>query len=244
MFKIGIGPSSSHTLGPWRAAQRMVSELQSLNILKDVIGVRVLLYGSLAKTGIGHGTDIAVQLGLMNADPVTINVDSLGETIASIAQEKKIKLGNTNEINFDPLVDIEFLFQESLPFHPNALSFLVAFKQDNLSFTYYSIGGGFVVKEGDALESNQNIELPFTINTADELLHWCRKTGLNISEIVIENETAWRTELETKQGIIQIWEIMKACIYKGCHTQGHLPGGLKVKRRAFELNKKLIFTIS
>jgi L-serine dehydratase len=240
MFKIGIGPSSSHTLGPWRAAQRMVSELQSLNILKDVIGVRVLLYGSLAKTGIGHGTDIAVQLGLMNADPVSINVDSLGETIASIAQEKKIKLGNTNEINFDPLVDIEFLFQESLPFHPNALSFLVAFKQDNLSFTYYSIGGGFVVKEGDALESNQQIELPFTINTADELLHWCRKTGLNISEIVIENETAWRTELETKQGIIQIWEIMKACIYKGCHTQGHLPGGLNVKRRAFDLNKKLI----
>lgn len=244
MFKIGIGPSSSHTLGPWRAAQRMVSELQSLNILNDVIGVKVLLYGSLAKTGIGHGTDIAVQLGLMNADPVTIQVDSIGDIISGIAAENKICLGNVRDIDFNPSKDIEFLFQESLPFHPNALSFLVSFKNDNLSFTYYSIGGGFVVKEGDALESNQHIELPFTINTADELLHWCRKTGLNISEIVIENETAWRTEYETKQGIIQIWEIMKACIYKGCHTQGHLPGGLNVKRRAFDLNKKLLLNSS
>ena len=240
MFKIGIGPSSSHTLGPWRAAQRMVNELESLGKLSEVVGIKVLLYGSLAKTGIGHGTDIAVQLGLMNADPVTIHVDSIGDTISSIATENKIRLGNVREIDFNPSKDIEFLFQESLPFHPNALSFLVSFKHDNLSFTYYSIGGGFVVKEGDVLQSNQQVELPFTINTADELLHWCRKTGLNISEIVIENETAWRTEYETKQGVIQIWEIMKACIYKGCHTQGHLPGGLNVKRRAFDLNKKLV----
>ena len=240
MFKIGIGPSSSHTLGPWRAAQRMVSELQSLNILNDVIGVKVLLYGSLAKTGIGHGTDIAVQLGLMNADPVTIKVDSISKTISTIASENKISLGNVRDIDFNPSKDIEFLFQESLPFHPNALSFLVSFKQDNLSFTYYSIGGGFVVKEGDVLQSNQQVELPFPINTADELLHWCRKTGLNISEIVIENETAWRAEHETKQGVIQIWETMKACIYKGCHTTGHLPGGLNVKRRAFDLNKRLV----
>ena len=240
MFKIGIGPSSSHTLGPWRAAQRMVNELESLGKLNDVVGVKVLLYGSLAKTGIGHGTDIAVQFGLINADPVTINVDSLGETIDSIAREKKIKLGNKNEINFDPLVDIEFLFQESLPFHPNALSFLVAFKKENFSFTYYSIGGGFVVKEVDGVQTNQQVELPFPINTADDLLHWCRKTGLSISDVVLENETAWRSEMDTKNGILKIWETMKACIYKGCHTQGHLPGGLNVKRRAFDLNKKLL----
>lgn len=240
MFKIGIGPSSSHTLGPWRAAQRMVNELELLGKLTEVVGIKVLLYGSLAKTGIGHGTDIAVQFGLINADPVTINVDSIGETIASIAQEKKIKLGNKNEINFDPSVDIEFLFQESLPYHPNALSFLVAFKNENFSFTYYSIGGGFVVKEVDALQTNQQVELPFPINTADDLLHWCRKTGLNISDVVLENETAWRSEMDTKNGILQIWETMKACIYKGCHTQGHLPGGLNVKRRAFDLNKKLL----
>ena len=240
MFKIGIGPSSSHTLGPWRAAQRMVNELESLGKLNEVVGIKVLLYGSLAKTGIGHGTDIAVQLGLINADPVTINVHSIGEIIASIAKDKKIKLGNINEIGFEPSVDIEFLFQESLPFHPNALSFLVAFKNDNLSFTYYSIGGGFVVKEGDVLQSNQQVELPFPINTADDLLHWCRKTGLNISDVVLENESAWRKELDTRNGILQIWETMKACIYKGCHTQGHLPGGLNVKRRAFDLNKKLL----
>ena len=240
MFKIGIGPSSSHTLGPWRAAQRMVKELESLGKLSEVVGIKVLLYGSLAKTGIGHGTDIAVQLGLMNADPVTIKVDSINGIIASIASEKKINLGNTNEISFEPSLDIEFLVQESLSFHPNALSFLVSFKNEHLSFTYYSIGGGFVVKEGDVLQSNQQVELPFSINTADELLHWCRKTGLNISEIVIENETAWRSENETKKGIVQIFEVMKACIYKGCHTTGHLPGGLNVKRRAFDLNKKLI----
>ena len=240
MFKIGIGPSSSHTLGPWRAAQRMVNELESLGKLNEVIGIKVLLYGSLAKTGIGHGTDIAIQLGLINADPVTIKVDSIGEIIASITTEKKIKLGNTNEINFDPSVDIEFLFQESLTFHPNALSFLVSLKHDHRSFTYFSIGGGFVIKEGDVLQSNQQVELPFPINTADELLHWCRKTGLNISDVVLENETAWRSEMDTKNGILQIWETMKACIYKGCHTQGYLPGGLNVKRRAFDLNKKLL----
>lgn len=240
MFKIGIGPSSSHTLGPWRAAQRMVNELESLGKLNEVISIKVLLYGSLAKTGIGHGTDIAVQLGLINVDPVTINVNSIGEIIASIAKDKKIKLGNINEIAFEPSVDIEFLFQESLPFHPNALSFLVALKNDNLSFTYYSIGGGFVVKEGDVLQSNQQVELPFPINTADDILHWCRKTGLNISDVVLENESAWRKELDTRNGILQIWETMKACIYKGCHTQGYLPGGLNVKRRAFDLNKKLL----
>ena len=240
MFKIGIGPSSSHTLGPWRAAQRMVNELESLGKLNEVVGIKVLLYGSLAKTGVGHGTDIAIQLGLINADPVTINIDSIGEIIASISAENKINLGNRNEINFDPSKDIEFLFQESLPFHPNALSFLVALKNDNLSFTYYSIGGGFVVKEGDLLQANQQVELPFPINTADELLHWCRKTGLNISDVVLENETVWRSEMDTKNGIVQIWETMKACIYKGCHTTGHLPGGLNVKRRAFDLNKKLI----
>jgi L-serine dehydratase len=240
MFKIGIGPSSSHTLGPWRAAQRMVNELESLGKLNEVISIKVLLYGSLAKTGVGHGTDIAVQLGLINADPVTIDVNSIGAIIASIAKDKKIKLGNINEIGFEPSVDIEFLFQESLPFHPNALSFLVALKNDNLSFTYYSIGGGFVVKEGDELQSNQQVELPFPINTADDLLHWCRKTGLNISDVVLENESAWRKEMDTKNGIVQIWETMKACIYKGCHTQGYLPGGLNVKRRAFDLNKKLL----
>jgi len=240
MFKIGIGPSSSHTLGPWRAAQRVVNELDSLGKLNEVIGIKVLLYGSLAKTGIGHGTDIAVQLGLLNADPVTINVDSIGEIIASISTEKQIKLGKANKISFDPSVDIEFLVQETLPFHPNALSFLVSLKHDHVSFTYFSIGGGFVVKEGDMLQSNQQVELPFPTNTADELLHWCRKTGLNISDIVLENETAWRSENDTKNGILQIWETMKACIYKGCHTQGYLPGGLNVKRRAFDLNKKLL----
>ena len=179
-------------------------------------------------------------MGLINADPVTINVDSIGKIIASIAAEKKIHIGNINEISFDPSLDIEFLVQETLPFHPNALSFLVSLKHDHLSFTYFSIGGGFVVKEGDILQSNQQVELPFPINTADELLHWCRKTGLNISDIVLENETAWRSENDTKNGILQIWETMKACIYKGCHTQGYLPGGLNVKRRAFDLNKKLL----
>ncbi|MEO6254068.1 MAG: L-serine ammonia-lyase [Ferruginibacter sp.] len=241
MFKIGIGPSSSHTLGPWRAAQRFTNALVEKNLLDEVKEIRVLLYGSLAKTGIGHGTDIAVQLGLSGDDPVTFDVNNIGAKIADIKHMKKILLTGKHEIDFDPAEDIEFLMSESLPFHPNALSFLVTLNNGaDFAETFYSVGGGFVVKEGETETGSFDVQLPFPINTSDELLHWCMKTGMNISDVVMENETAWRSEGETREGLLNIWKAMKACIYRGCHADGILPGGLQVKRRGAGLNKKLM----
>jgi L-serine dehydratase len=238
IFKIGVGPSSSHTLGPWKAAARFLQEIRDVG---QVSGVKVLLYGSLAKTGKGHGTDIAVQMGLSGEDPVTIDVNSLGDRILQIRNTKKLLFAGQNLIEFDPDTDIEFLFTESLPFHPNALSFLAELKDGNhIARTYYSIGGGFVVEEGAGMGAAQTISLPFPIDKAEDLLHWCRKTGLAISEVVLENEAVWRTEAETKSGILRIWEVLKECTYRGCHNEGILPGGLLVKRRAAALNKKLI----
>ena len=240
MFKIGVGPSSSHTLGPWRAAQRFIQTLIDNGQLQTVTSLKVLLYGSLAKTGKGHGTDIAVQLGLCGDDPVTFEVDQITPKMNDIAAMKRLVLGGKHEIVFDPAEDIDFLISETLPFHPNALSFLATFQNsDNISETYYSIGGGFVVKEGEA-DNKEQINLAFPVNTSEELLHWCMKTGLAIYEVVMENESAWRPEAETKNGVLRIWQVMRDCTYRGCHTSGTLPGGLNVKRRAAELNKKLL----
>ncbi len=241
IFKIGVGPSSSHTLGPWRASLFFLQSLQQKGILNHVMRVEVLLYGSLAKTGKGHGTDIAVQLGLCGEDPVTFDVTKIGNTTNDIRQLKKIKLNGEQEIDFDPQEDIEFLFTETLPFHSNALTFLAELdNEEHIAETYYSIGGGFVVKEGEPLDDDTGMQLPFPINDADDLLHWCMKTGMNISEVVMENENAWRSENETGRKLLNIWNVMKECIYTGCHSQGILPGGLQVKRRAADLNKKLI----
>ncbi len=240
IFKIGIGPSSSHTLGPWRAALRFIKTLTDRNILQQVSEVKILLYGSLAKTGKGHGTDVAVQLGLCGDDPVTFDVEKIDTKIAEIARFNKMILDGKHEIQFDPASDVEFLMSESLPFHPNALTFLASLSSgESIAETYYSIGGGFVVKEGETQSQKQD-SLPFPINNAEELLHWCRKTGLTIHEVVLENETTWRSEKETREGVLKIWQVMKECTYRGCHTSGTLPGGLNVKRRAAELNKRLL----
>jgi L-serine dehydratase len=240
MLKIGVGPSSSHTLGPWRAALLFLQSLTARGQLDQVIKLNVLLYGSLAKTGKGHGTDIAVQLGLCGEDPVTFNVDQIIPRINDIAAMKKIILNGRHEVDFDPHEDIDFLITESLPYHSNALSFLVSFSNgDTLAETYYSIGGGFVKKEGE-ITKKDSIALPFPINTAADLMHWCMKTGLAIHEVVLENENAWRIDKETREGVLNIWQVMKECTYRGCHTHGVLPGGLNVKRRAADLNKKLL----
>ena len=240
MFKIGIGPSSSHTLGPWRAAERFLQSLEKNDMLAGIESVQVLLYGSLAKTGKGHGTDMAILLGLSGDDPVTFDVNNINAKIQDITRMKKLVLNGKHEIDFDPAEDISFLFTETLPYHPNALTFL-ATTNDNrqIAETYYSIGGGFVKKEGEEAKSAQAVQLPFPINTADDLLHWCMK-GLSISEVVMENESAWRTEAETKKGLLHIWQVMKECMFRGCHQEGMLPGGLHVKRRAAALNKRLL----
>jgi len=241
IFKIGVGPSSSHTLGPWRAAQYFLQSLEQKDQLFQVQSLRVLLYGSLAKTGKGHGTDVAIQLGLSGDDPVTFDVEQIDTKINHIRTEKKLKLQGKHEIEFDPQNDIEFLFTESLPYHPNALTFLVTLQnQQQFAETYYSIGGGFVQKEGEQSGSATAIQLPFPVDKADDLLHWCRKTGLSISEVVMENENAWRSEEDTRKGVLKIWQVMKDCMFRGCHSEGTLPGGLKVKRRAADLNRKLL----
>ncbi|HEY0246191.1 MAG TPA: L-serine ammonia-lyase [Mucilaginibacter sp.] len=242
MFKIGIGPSSSHTLGPWRAAQQFVAELVNANLLDAVVQVNVLLYGSLAKTGMGHGTDIAIQLGLGGSDPVTIDVNSVPLIIDHILTENELVLAGEKTIAFSPVDDILFLSNESLPAHPNAVTFQAFLNNETaVTETYYSIGGGFVLKEGAKNESNDtHVDLPFPIDNAGALLHWCMKTGLKISEVVFENELAWRSEEGVRSGILNIFRVMQECMYKGCHSQGILPGGLNVKRRASILNKRLL----
>jgi L-serine dehydratase len=241
IFKIGVGPSSSHTLGPWRAAQRFISSLELRYALTDVTQVRVLLYGSLAKTGVGHGTDIAVQLGLSGEDPVHCDVTRIHAKIDDISKMKILLLKGLHEIDFHPREDIEFFITESLPFHPNGLTFLATFHDGNqIAETYYSVGGGFVVQENENASAGSSVQLPFPINKADDILHWCRKTGLAIHEVVLENETVWRSEAATKAGLLNIWRVMKECMYRGCHTEGILPGGLNVTRRAASLNRKLL----
>lgn len=241
IFKIGIGPSSSHTLGPWRAAQQFVKVLQQQNVLDHVVEVKILLYGSLAKTGKGHGTDIAILLGLSGHDPVTFAVDRLDSSIEEIKTSHKLHLGGMKEVSFFSDDDLLFLYTQSLPFHPNAVTFQAFLSTGKaISETYYSIGGGFVVKEGAEDDHGTEVDLPFPIDTANELLHWCRKTGLKISEVVMENELAWRTEAKTREGLLQILRVLKECIYRGCHTTGYLPGGLNVARRAANLNRRLV----
>ncbi|HET9056794.1 MAG TPA: L-serine ammonia-lyase [Chitinophagaceae bacterium] len=241
IFKIGVGPSSSHTLGPWRAALQFLRNIADQNRLSEVIGIEVLLYGSLAKTGKGHGTDIAILLGLSGDDPVTFDVQNIHSKIDDIKAMKKLLLQGKHEIDFDVAEDIEFLVNESLPYHPNAVTFLAAFHNgDKIAETYYSIGGGFVKKEGEQTTLDASVLLPFPVDFASDLLHWCMKTGMSISEIVMENENTWRNESETKKEILNIWKVMHECIYRGCHTEGLLPGGLHVKRRAATLNKKLL----
>ena len=173
IFKIGIGPSSSHTLGPWRAAQRFLSSLQKTRTITDVSSVQIVLYGSLAKTGKGHGTDIAIQLGLCGDDPVTFDVKKIDEKISEIKTSKKLLLNNEHEIDFAPEECIHFLFTETLPYHPNAVTFLADYKDGHkIAETYYSIGGGFVKKEGEEETGNASVQLPFPIDNANGLLHW------------------------------------------------------------------------
>lgn len=242
MFKIGVGPSSSHTLGPWKAARIFARQITENN-LASIKSVQVILYGSLAKTGKGHGTDIAVQLGLCGENPETFDVAAIQPRMATIVREQKLLLNGAIEVQFNPETDIVFLFKESLPFHPNGLTFLAELDNgDHIAETYYSVGGGFIQKEGEAPGGLQEVQLPFPINHASELLHWCMKTGMAVHEVVMENESAWRPEQETVEGVLRIWKVMHECIYRGIHAGGILPGGLNVKRRAGDLNKKLLGT--
>ncbi len=243
ILKIGVGPSSSHTLGPWRAAQRFLREICAHADISEIDAVQVMLYGSLAKTGKGHGTDLAVQLGLSGYDPETIYVDEISAIIDGIARNNLLRLNGKRQIHFNPGEDIIFHFTETLPFHSNGICFLATFKSgENSAATYYSTGGGFVKKEEETAQLPAAIRLPFPINDADDLQKWCIRTGLPIWEIVFENEQSWRTGAEIKTGMMAIWQVMKDSMYRGCHKTGILPGGLELRRRAAELNRKQLGT--
>ncbi len=242
MLKIGVGPSSSHTLGPWRAAERWIKELQDSNTFSAIEKIQVILYGSLSLTGKGHATDTAVALGLLGVDPVTIPTQQIPELITSIKENKKINFGGENELYFDFDTDIIFK-REFLPFHANGIKFNGQLKNGStISETYYSIGGGFVVKE-ERINSKENKEVfktfPFPIKTGAELLAYCEKENKSISAIVLENERSLLSDDEIDEKIGHVWNTMLECMYTGCHSEGILPGGLNVRRRAFDMHQKL-----
>ncbi len=240
MLKIGVGPSSSHTLGPWRAAEQFLQELRKRNLIDQVIGVKVDLYGSLSLTGKGHATDLALMLGLSGADPEYIPVESIDVIISAIKNKKEIFLGNEILIPFCSDTDIVFN-RNFLPFHANGMTFTATTDTETYSETYYSIGGGFVVKEQEDHQKEALLHtFPFPTEKADELLNYCRIENKKISEIVFENEKTMRSETEIHDELLRIWDTMLECMYIGCHSEGILPGGLNVKRRAYDMHKNLI----
>lgn len=237
IFKIGIGPSSSHTLGPWRAAALFLNKIP----IEKTSRVNIILYGSLAKTGKGHGTDIAIKMGLSGEDPVTFDTAQLHEKLLTIKNQRKLKLSGRKEIDFNPDENIIFRKSESLPFHPNAMKLIATLDSGEMvESIYYSVGGGFIVDEGAASIAAEKKTLMYEINDADDLLQYCMRAGLSISQLVMQNETAWRSENETQIGLMHIWNVMQECIYRGCHAEGILPGGLNVSKRAARLNRSLL----
>lgn len=243
MLKIGVGPSSSHTLGPWRAAERFLSELRAENLIPEVTRVKIDLYGSLSLTGKGHATDTALLLGLSGQDPETIPIETIPQISKAIKDTNELNFGNEKTIPFHIQDDIVFN-KNFLHFHANGLTFH-AYLTNGKAFnaTYYSIGGGFVVKE-ERINAKKKIQIkcafPFPINTAAELLDFCIEENKKISEIVYENEKSMRTETQINSELMRIWDTMLECMYLGCHTEGILPGGLNVHRRAFDMHQNLI----
>jgi len=243
MLKVGVGPSSSHTLGPWRAAQRWIAELKQKGTFDDVEQIHIDLYGSLSLTGIGHATDIATVLGLCGHDPVTMDISVIDPEIQKIRETKKLQFNGEKEINFSIENDVKFN-KKFLEFHPNGMTFRARLKNGKkTSSSFYSIGGGFVVKKerkNASKKMKKFMEFPYPIEKATELLAYCKAENKPISEIVLENEKSLRTEEEINAGLKQIWDVMLESMFIGCHTEGTLPGGLNVKRRSFEMHQRLI----
>lgn len=245
MLKIGVGPSSSHTLGPWRGAERFLKELRDEGIFDEVQRVKVDLYGSLSLTGKGHATDLAVMLGLSGADPEYVPIEDISGIIDSINLKKVINLGGEKQIAFTIATDIVFN-KNFLPFHANGFMFTAYTNKGEFESTFYSIGGGFVVKEERTVAQHKDAvkcAFPFPIDKADELLAYTQQQGKKISEIVYENEKSIRTEDEIHHELMRVWNTMLECMYTGCHTEGILPGGLNVRRRAYDMHKNLIGTL-
>lgn len=247
LFKIGIGPSSSHTVGPMIAAHRFASHLEDVNLLGFVRNVRAELYGSLGATGKGHGSDKAVLLGLDGQLPDRIDPDLIAPRLAQIRKEKRLLLLGRHEVAFDERDHLGF-FRRLMSgtgsvVHPNGMRFQAFDEQGQLLVEkeYYSIGGGFVVnRDGDRVNGvRAGGDVPHPFRTGADLMQACRQSGLSIAEVILRNECALRPEAEVRSGLLAIWNTMAACVERGCRVEGELPGPMRVKRRAAELNKRL-----
>ena len=242
MLKIGVGPSSSHTLGPWRAAQQWISKLKESSRFLWVDEVKVDLYGSLSLTGKGHATDAAILLGLSGTDPEFIPIEEIDAILAAVIESSLLYLNNEKMISFS-IDNIQFN-KEFLPLNPNGMTF-TAFQNKELisKETYYSIGGGFIIQDDDSLVDEIEVtkqNFPYPINRAVKLEQYCEQENLAISEIVLQNELVLNSITKIDDELHRIWTTMLECMYIGCHTKGVLPGGLSVKRRAFDTHVKLI----
>ncbi len=249
LFKVGIGPSSSHTMGPMRAARRFTLSLEQTDLLNRTARVQVELYGSIALTGLGHGTDRAVLLGLAGEEPSTIDPETIEPKLQQIRSARQLSLGGRKTISFHEATDLLFhrdrMFPEGAQTqHPNGVRFS-AFDSTGAilaSEVYFSIGGGFIVSDaegaGDA-PMMTNASLPHPFKSAAELLEIAAEKQLTISELMLENESALRSPEEVRSGIFRIWGVMQSCIDRGMRTEGILPGGLNVRRRASRLAQRL-----
>ncbi len=237
MLKIGVGPSSSHTLGPWRAIQRWLDTLEP-GALPDAI--EVVLYGSLALTGKGHCTDTAICLALLGKDPETVDIDRIRSFVSELYQDKFLHFRELGKVAFDPARDIVFRRDQALPEHPNGLCCRARYGDQWRESVYFSVGGGFVVAAGDAGPQDGGVTLPYPAQKPSELLAHCESAGLGLVELVRANERCWRSEAQVDAGLDAIWRVMKLCCHRGAHTPGELPGGLHVIRRAPRINENLL----
>jgi L-serine dehydratase len=244
LFSIGIGPSSSHTVGPMRAARMFARRLRNEELLAPTAKVRAELYGSLGATGHGHGTPKAVLLGLEGDSPRTVAVETADERVETIKADGRLRLLGEHEIAFSYDDDMVLHRRKALPYHANGMTLWAydASGAELLSKTYYSVGGGFVVDEdavgADRIKLDDTV-LKYPFRTGDELLRMAQDTGLSISALMLENERAWRTEEEIRAGLLEIWQVMRDCVARGLSQEGILPGGLKVRRRAANTARKL-----
>jgi len=244
LFKIGIGPSSSHTVGPMRAAARFARGLAEHGLLEKTAAVKSELFGSLGATGRGHGSDLAVLLGLEGEEPDTVDTDSVEPRVAAIRFLGELKLLGQHRVAFKEKEHLILYRRETLPYHPNGMRFTAFDANDEVlaSKVYYSVGGGFVVNEeaagADRIVADAT-QLPYPFKSAKALLALCEEYGLSISQLMLENEKVWRSEAEIRAGLLAIWDVMQACVKRGSEREGIMPGGLKVKRRAAELYRKL-----
>ncbi len=249
LFKIGIGPSSSHTVGPMRAARMFVQRLRHEGVLDRTVRVATTLYGSLGATGKGHGSDKAVLLGLAGHEPDTVDIEAIPGILEGIRADKRIALGGDHVVAFDEARDLVMYRRQSLPLHANGMR-CIAFDAEGNELqnrVYYSVGGGFVVTEevlADGAKQKQiapdTTVLPYPFKTGAELLALTEKENCSIAEIMRRNERHWRSDEETRSGLLKIWQVMQDCVQRGCRTEGILPGGFKVKRRSASLYRDLV----